>query len=88
MHVDLSAPADSRGSDVRIGGQPLDLDKMYTVATTDYQLKGGDGYDMFIGQRLLVSPEDGPLVSTGLEQYIAAKGEVSPAVEGRITISR
>jgi len=88
MHVDLSAPADSRVSDVRIGGQPLDLDKMYTVATTDYQLKGGDGYDMFIGQRVLVSPEDGPLVSTGLEQYIAAKGEVNPAVEDRITISR
>jgi 2',3'-cyclic-nucleotide 2'-phosphodiesterase (5'-nucleotidase family) len=75
-------------SDVRIGGQPLDLDKMYTVATTDYQLKGGDGYDMFIGQHVLVSPEDGPLVSTGLEQYIAAKGEVNPALENRITISR
>jgi len=88
MHVNLSAPADRRVSDVRIGGQPLDLEKMYTVATTDYQLKGGDGYDLFIGQRVLVSPEDGPLVSTGLERYIAAKGEVNPSVEGRITIVR
>src|SRR6185369_2169413 len=88
MRVNLSASADSRVSDVRIGGQPLDLDKMYTVATTDYQLKGGDGYDMFIGQRVLIGPEAGPLVSTALEHYIAARGEVNPVVDGRITFTR
>jgi 2',3'-cyclic-nucleotide 2'-phosphodiesterase (5'-nucleotidase family) len=88
MRVNMTAPANSRVSDVRIGGQPLDLDKTYTVATTDYQLKGGDGYDMFIGQRILVGPEDGSLVATGLERYIAGRGEVNPTVDGRITILR
>jgi 5'-nucleotidase / UDP-sugar diphosphatase len=88
MRVDPKASAGERVDDVRIGGQPLDRDRTYTVATTDYQLKGGDGYDMFVGQRILIGPESGPLVSTALERYIAAKGEVNPIVDGRISILR
>jgi 5'-nucleotidase len=88
MRVDPAAPPGSRVTDVRVGGQPLDLDKIYTVALTDYQLKGGDGYDMFLGQRVLVGPEAGPLVATALEKYVAARGEISPTIDGRITIAR
>jgi 2',3'-cyclic-nucleotide 2'-phosphodiesterase (5'-nucleotidase family) len=88
LRVDQTAPAGSRVSDVRVGGQPLDPEKIYTVATTDYQLKGGDGYDMFIGQRVLVGPEAGPLIASALEKYVTARVEVAPAVDGRITITR
>jgi 2',3'-cyclic-nucleotide 2'-phosphodiesterase (5'-nucleotidase family) len=88
MRVEANAPAGDRVRDVRVGGQPLDMDKIYTVATTDYQLKGGDGYAMFVGPRVLIGPEAGPLIATALERYIAARGEVNPSVDGRITILR
>jgi len=88
MRVDPTAAPGNRVSEVHIGGRPLDLDGTYTVATTDYQLKGGDGYDMFVGQRALIGPEAGPLVSTALEHYIAARGEVNPIVDGRISMVR
>jgi 5'-nucleotidase len=88
MRVEQAAAAGDRVRDVRVGGQPLDLDKTYTVAMSDYQLKGGDGYDMFTSQRVIVGPEAGPLITTALEHYVAAAGEVNPAVDGRITIVR
>jgi 5'-nucleotidase len=86
MRVDLSAPAGSRVRDVMVNGQPLDPNKTYTVAIPDYTLKQGDGYTMFTGQPVRVGPEAGNLISNALEQYVAAKHEVAPAVEGRITI--
>jgi 5'-nucleotidase len=95
MRVDLSAvdsdssrtPPD-RVRDVRIGGQPLDPNTTYTVAITDYQLSGGDGYGMFKEGRVLVGPESGDLIVTALERYVAARRELAPAIEGRIAISR
>jgi 5'-nucleotidase/UDP-sugar diphosphatase len=78
----------NRVRDVKIDDKPLDPNKIYTVATTDYQLKGGDGYEMFAGQRVLVSPETGDLLLTALEKYVTDKGVIAPVVEGRITIVR
>lgn len=69
-------------------GRPLVPDKTYTLALPDYLLKGGDSYTMFAGARVLVGPESGDLVVTAPEKYVAAKREVGPAIEGRMTISR
>jgi 5'-nucleotidase / UDP-sugar diphosphatase len=85
--VDPAAPAGNRVRDARVNGQPLDLGKQYTVAITDYQLKGGDGYTMFAQGRVLIGPEQGDLIITGLENLIRQKGEVAPEVEGRIRIA-
>ena len=87
MKVDVKAPSGSRVSDVRVNSQPLDPNKTYTVALPDFVMEGGDGYTMFTGQKVLVGPQSGDLVVTALEKYIAARGTVSPAVEGRITIA-
>lgn len=88
MKVDATAPAGRRISDVTIGGQPLDPDRIYTAAVSDYQLKGGDGYNMFARGRVVVGPEDGVLVITAIEKYLAARVEVNPSIEGRVTITR
>jgi 5'-nucleotidase/UDP-sugar diphosphatase len=74
--------------DVRIGGQPLDPNRTDTVAITDYQLSGADGYGMFEEGRVLVGPESGDLIVTVLETYVTASRELAPAIEGRIVISR
>jgi 2',3'-cyclic-nucleotide 2'-phosphodiesterase (5'-nucleotidase family) len=88
MKVNASAPADSRVSDVKVNGQPLDPAKVYTIALPDYVMNGGDGYAMFPGQKVLVDTQAGDLVVLALEKYIAKKGTVSPSIEGRVVISR
>ena len=86
LHVDPNQPPDNRVRDVRVAGAPLDPNRTYTVAITDYMLTGGDGYAMFKGQRVLIAPEAGDLIVAALEKYVAAKKAVAPKVEGRIVI--
>ena len=86
MTVDPRAAAGSRVRDVHVNGQPLDLAKKYRVAIADFMLTGGDEYSMFANQTVLVGPQSGGLLVTALEKYIAAKGTVSPAIDGRITV--
>ena len=85
-HAD--APAGNRVSDVRVGGQPLDPNKTYTVAITDYMLTGGDDYTMFAKQPVLIGPQAGDLIVTALEQYLTEKRDIAPMVDGRIMIVR
>ena len=78
MVVDVSAVVGSRVKDVLIGGEPLDLNKSYTVAMPDFIFKGGDGYGMLAKQQVLVGPLSGDLITTALAQYVTAHGEVAP----------
>jgi 5'-nucleotidase/UDP-sugar diphosphatase len=73
---------------VRVQGVPLDLDKRYTVAMPDFVLLGGDGYDMFAAQEVLTRPESGKRMAQALEDYIAARHEISPTLDGRIEVIR
>ena len=86
MAVEQSAPVGNRVGDVRVNGQPLDPNTIYTVAIPDFLLKQGDGYTMFAKQKIRVGPEAGHMISDALERYVSARREVAPAVEGRITI--
>jgi 2',3'-cyclic-nucleotide 2'-phosphodiesterase (5'-nucleotidase family) len=88
MHVDLAAPVGSRVRDVRVGGDPLDLDRMYTVALADYVLLAGDGYYMFGKERVEITPESGTPIVAALERQLSALKEISPTVDGRIVITR
>jgi len=45
---DPSLPPGARVSDVRIGGEPIDLDREYTMTTGSFMATGGDGYTMLI----------------------------------------
>ena len=85
MVVDSSAPPGDRVREVRVNGQPLQMDRMYTVGISDFIFRGGDGYTMFAGQRVLVGPEAGTLISIALEKYVAAQHEITQQVDGRIT---
>jgi 2',3'-cyclic-nucleotide 2'-phosphodiesterase (5'-nucleotidase family) len=86
LRVDLNAPAGSRVRDVSVQGQPLDTGKTYTVALPDFMLLGGDGFQMFAGQRVLVDPESGPMMATALEKFVSERREIGPSIEGRIGI--
>ena len=73
-------PAGERVIEVKVGGQPLDLNKTYKVATNDFLASGGDGY---------VSLQK-PALNTGLTLYSIVEEElikrktINPQVEGRI----
>ena len=49
FEVHLSAAEGSRVENVMIGDEPLDLAKVYSLATNDFTQIGGDGYDMLAG---------------------------------------
>ena len=81
---DASAPAGSRVSDVMVDGQPLDLNRVYKVATNDYMLGGGDGYTALGGGKVIINAGNGSLMANDVIEYIAATGKVTNKVEGRI----
>ena len=81
---DPSAEPGSRVSSVTVGGAPLDMDKLYSLATNDYVLGGGDGYAALGGGRILTNVGEGKLVANDVMAYIEAKGGANVGVEGRI----
>ena len=84
FEVELSAPPGDRVRQVVIGQRPLDLALTYSVAITDYVLKGGDGYSMFDTNKVLIDPAHGNLLVNVLENRVRALKEIDPKVEGRI----
>jgi 5'-nucleotidase len=64
--------------------EPLDLEKIYYVATNDFMRRGGDGYSMF--EEFAIDPYDyGAPLDAVVADYITANSPIAPAVEGRIT---
>ncbi|MEZ5424645.1 MAG: bifunctional UDP-sugar hydrolase/5'-nucleotidase [Pyrinomonadaceae bacterium] len=84
---DTTRPAGQRVTEILVGGQPLDESKKYTLATSDFLVsKGGDGYTMFEGARVLTKPEEALKDAEILENAIksAPDSTISPKVEGRV----
>lgn len=60
----------NRVTDVTVGGEPLDLEKTYTVCSHNYMLQdGGDGFAMF-GKNINVLRPGMMVDNAGLVQYI------------------
>ena len=73
-------------SELFINGGPMDLDETYTIATNNFMVEGGDGYDF---SKATIIQEDQGQVTNALIQYIAEVTERDGAVdyeptEGRI----
>lgn len=70
-----SAPPGNRVNWVKVGGQPVDYERKYTLATRGYMGRGKDGYTSLLVQseggevEELVSEENGMLISAILRQY-------------------
>ncbi|AJD92202.1 protein UshA [Jeotgalibacillus malaysiensis] len=81
FEYDSSKAPGSRVTEVLVGGEPLDLEAEYTVATNDFTASGGDGYDMFSLNDVVF--DSGELLSAVLTEALAS-GQPIPGVEGRI----
>jgi 2',3'-cyclic-nucleotide 2'-phosphodiesterase (5'-nucleotidase family) len=85
---DVSAPAGSRvtgavrqAADGSCTGAAVDLTaaSIYSLATNDFMVNGGDGYPVLVGQS--VSRE---IMDQVLADYVTASSPLSPTIQGRI----
>jgi 5'-nucleotidase / UDP-sugar diphosphatase len=83
-----AAPVGERISNVLVGGAPIDLNKVYKVATVDYLFNGGDGYGMLKEGKVLISPLDKIGLVDTLANYIKAAPEIVMELEGRIVVEK
>jgi len=68
--------------EIRVRGMPLQRERFYSVAITDFMLAGGDGYGHFQkGRNRLLRPS---LIRDLLISYFKENKEISYGVEGRI----
>lgn len=88
----LGVDGPRRVANVKVDGQPLDPEGIYTVSSHNYLIKsGGDGYTMFQDNKLLkdcVVLDNQALISFFVEQMDGRVGEEyqNPAGQGRITL--
>jgi 5'-nucleotidase/UDP-sugar diphosphatase len=71
-------------TNLTIGGEPVDPDRIYRFCTNDYMMKGGDGYEV-------LTKSENPfntslLLSYVVGEYIKAQGTITPATDGRMTV--
>jgi 5'-nucleotidase len=77
--------AGSRIVELTVNGKPLDEQKKYTLAASDYvAIDGGDGYEMLKSARVLIPRERAQFDSDVLQAAISAKKIIAPKVDGRI----
>jgi len=81
---DARAPAGNRIVEVTVGGEPLEEDRIYRVATNEYLAAGGDGYEALANGEVLIDASAATHVATAVMERIAAMKTVSPRADGRI----
>nr|MBA2736924.1 5'-nucleotidase C-terminal domain-containing protein [Pyrinomonadaceae bacterium] len=84
---DASKPVGNRVTEILVGGKPLDENKKYTLATSEFLVaNGGDGYTMFKDAKILLKAEVAPKDSEVFEAAIrnAPNKTIAPKLEGRI----
>lgn len=82
---DGTKPVGNRVVSITINGQPLNLSKTYTLATTAYLLGGGDDYLVLKQAKVLINPEEAPLDAETVQDAIIQAKTIAPKTEGRIT---
>lgn len=84
---DTTKPVGGRVSEIKVGGKPVEDNKKYTLATSDFLVsRGGDGYTMFKDAKKLTDEATAPKDSEMLEEAIknAPNKTIAPKLEGRI----
>jgi 2',3'-cyclic-nucleotide 2'-phosphodiesterase (5'-nucleotidase family) len=85
VQFDLSKPAGERVvSAVLPDGMPVEDSRLYSVATNDFVLVGGDGFTEFAAGTDIV--DTGLFIRDALVDYIKANSIIRPKLDGRIII--
>lgn len=73
---------DQKAVNIVLAGAPIDPVKIYRVATSDFLVAGGDGFDEFKTGKAF---DTGFVMRDAVIEYIKSKGVIDAKVEGRIT---
>lgn len=84
IKINSKNPPGSRVVEVLVGGQPIDLNKVYTVVVSSFQAAGGDAYTVF-KQAISSKWVTGRWMRDDLVDYIKANPKVNVIPDGRIT---
>lgn len=68
---------------LKIGGQPVDKDRVYYMATCDYVAAGKDGYDKGLG-KTINREKTSRLLSDVVMEYIQGRQVITPCTNDRI----
>ncbi|WP_135822174.1 bifunctional metallophosphatase/5'-nucleotidase [Halostella litorea] len=82
---DPEADQGDRIVEAQVGGEALDPEATYTMATNNFTATGGDGYTMLQDATRIIDANEGELLSVIVANSVEAEGTISPEVEGRIT---
>ncbi|MFP7570147.1 bifunctional metallophosphatase/5'-nucleotidase [Marivita sp. S2033] len=82
--ADLTKEPGSRITDVTVGGEPLEMDKVYGAVSNNYVRNGGDGYSMFVEAQNAY--DFGPDLADVTAEFLAENAPYQPYTDGRITI--
>lgn len=79
-----AAPPGARIVSVKVGGEPLDANKIYSVSLPEYLSTHGDGFYMFPGECSAKAPRPQQEIVEIVRVYLALHSPMSPRIEGRI----
>ena len=83
--IDPSRRAGERVVSLTIGGEPVQPAQYYSVAASDFFLRGGDGFTAFTQSGLRTREEDAQLIANDVMVYARRLGEIGVKIEGRVT---
>jgi len=83
VKVNKNKPPMNRVVEVLYNGEPIELDKIYTVAVSDFMANGGDGYTSFLNAKSSVWAT-GNWWRDDFVEYVKKHSPLNPQVEGRI----
>lgn len=69
---------------LKVGGQPIDENKVYTIATDEYVANGGDGYTVLKDRGIIHEVREYLSVWEIVRLYAEKKKVIAPKIEGRI----
>ncbi|WP_336485805.1 bifunctional metallophosphatase/5'-nucleotidase [Methylobacterium nigriterrae] len=84
--LDPAAPQGARVVSVLVGGEPLEADRTYRVASNSFLYDGGNGYGALAEGRTLIGAADGKLVANEVMAYIRAHAPLDVASGQRIRV--
>ena len=83
---DPAAPPGARVRSAAVGGRPLAPDGRYMLATTNAMGTGLAGYEVLRSAEVVAPASEAPPLSVIVLDYLAARGTVAPAPQGRIQV--
>ena len=84
--VRLEVSKDRRLLSATVGGQPIDDDRLYTVATLDYLAEGNDGmHALLMGESRICPP--GATLRSLFIRYVERQAEAGKAVTSRMVVN-